>query len=422
MKKFWPLLILMALVLTTSPVAAQSDAPTSVDVQPRIYPFALWGPQSGLGFGAGLSVRNLGWDGSHMLLTAKPAAHWGRYTLGFATHNPHTAPHYGLLDLRYEKNGRYWFHGVGPASSSENRISANVEAASVRLRLGYRPGNGPLVIQPTLGLSRHTFHGIKEGLEQGSPFWRLDYRSRSSISLARSVPGEPNRSNHRTGIVGGLQVAFDIRDRAHLPTRGVLLELTGKRYVGLDDLDLRFNRYKADAYTFLPLAPHHVLTARASLTVTRSRSVLGRQTSTLPFYLLPRLGAREVPGFDRHRYFDNDRLIFSLGYRFPLFRFRDLVIVSGELAGHAANVYEDVFEQAAYTLDDRESSLQARSSYRPPDEKYPLQEAGSVGLYVAPLFRDDLFFEAAVGLSADGVSVVQFKMVQSFRALRAPFL
>ena len=48
--------------------------------------------------------------------------------------------------------------------------------------------------------------------------------------------------------------------------------------------------------------------------------------------------------------------------------------------------------------------------------------AGWVGLYVTPLFRDDVFLETAVGLGADGVSAIQFKMVHSFRALRAAFL
>lgn len=405
--------LLAALLLVGAPSADTTDTDRDIRVGVRPYPAAIYGPMAGIGFGAGVSIDHLGRTGSEFLLSAWTTEHRGEYRAAFATANPFTAKTYAILDTRYATNGRYWFHGVGPASPRDNRIAANLESADMRLRLGYRPGNGPLVIQPTIGLSRHTLHGFREDYRAIGR--QLRGRSMESIGLASSVHGKYNWSNHRTGVIGGLQLAFDTRDRAHLATRGLLVELTGQRYESLDNLDLHFNRYDANTYAFLPLAPHHVLTARARLTITGSQSAVVGSTSTLPFYLLPRLGAHDVPGFDRHRYFDNDRLIFSLGYRFPLYRYRDIVIVSGEVAGHAANVYEDVSEQAAFAIDARETFSDDRATY-------PLQAAGSVGLYIAPLFRDDLFLETAVGLSADGVSAVQFKMVQSFRALRAAFL
>ena len=398
-------LLAALLLLGPLPTAPADTAVTNREPQIGIrpYPAALWSPMAGFGFGVGVSVEHLGWTGSALLASAHVSERRGVYRAAFATADPFTATAYGIVDARYAVNGRYWFHGVGPASASNDRVAAGVDAASVRLRVGYRPRGGPIVIQPSIGLSYYGLDDIRA--RNAGALTRLSNRSRTALFGNAFIAGTADV----TGLVAGLDVALDTRDRAHFSTRGLLLQLAGKRYTSTSDLTLRFNRFSAEAYGFVPLALHHTLTARARLTVNDLREGI------MPFYLLPRLGAREVPGFDRHRFFGNDRLVLSLGYRFPLFRYRDVVLVSGEVAGHAANVYDDVFDQLRFAVGAREQFDADRATY-------PLQAAGSVGLYVAPLFRDDVFLETAVGLGADGVSAIQFKMVQSFRALRAAFL
>lgn len=394
----------LLLVLTAPSAEAQPDDPAPVDVQPRIYPFALWGPQGGFGFGAGLSVRNLGWSGSHALLTAKPAVHRGRYTLSLATNDPYTSPRYGLLDLRYERNGNQWYHGLGPGASKNHRVGLDLTTLAARLRLGAYPIGRALLIQPHVGVLHHQTHTVRN--EDSGAIDALDPRSRTALQSASGAL--PRTEDRQTGLVVGLSVALDARDRRVVPRRGVHFQGTVRRYHELRSANLRFDRYNLDVSGYVPIADYHRLALRARAALTDPHG-----NTPLPFYLLPTLDAKTLPGYSRDRFFGPDLVQFRLAYHFPFAHVQDLFITEGWISLDAGSVYNDIFDEFELNMsfDDDIPSTQAR---------YPLRSGASIGLRIAPLFKDDLFFDAALGFSPEGVSLISLGFTSDLRTLRLP--
>lgn len=397
-----PLFFALLLGLMASTAAAQSGETATPDVQPRIYPLALWGSQSGFGFGAGLSVRNLGWPGSHVLLTAKPAVHQGRYTLSGATHDPYTAPAYGLIDLRYETNGNQWYHGIGPGSRSDTRVGLDLTTMAARLRLGGYVVGRTLLLQPLIGVLHHETHAVRN--EDADARSRLDAASRRALDAAS---GElPNAAGEQTGLTYGLSVSVDTRDRQTLPLRGVHVQGVARRYTELRSADLQFDRYELSVAGYLPVSGYHrfALHARSALTDPRG-------DAPLPFYLLPQLDTQTMPGYARDRFYGPDLLHLRLAYHFPILQFRDALLAEGMVTADAGAVYSDVFDQFEFNLsfDDVISSDQKR---------YPLRTGASIGVRIAPLFKDTILFEGALGISPEGTSVIRLGFATDVRALR----
>lgn len=396
------LLFVLLLGLLAPTAAAQPGEGAPLDVQPRIYPLALYGSQSGIGFGAGLSVRNLGWPGSHILLTAKPAAHQGRYTLSGATHDPYTSRGYGLIDLRYEANGNQWFHGLGPASASDARVGLDLTTVAARLRLGGYVVGRTLLLQPLIGVLHHETHAVRN--EDAEAQSRLDAASRRALDAAR---GElPNTTDRQTGLVYGLSVSVDTRDRHTLPSRGVHVQGIARRYTELRSADLRFDRFELDLAGYLPLSGYHRLALHARTAITEPRG-----DAPLPFYLLPRLDAQTMPGYARDRFYGPDLLHLRLAYHFPILQFRDALLAEGMITADAGAVYADLFDQFEFDLsfDDAIPTGQ---------EQYPLRTGASIGLRIAPLFKDTVLFEGSLGLSPEGTSVIRLGFATDVRALR----
>lgn len=374
----------------------------SLDLGLRVYPLAFWGPQSGVGLGAGLSLKHLGWDGSQLLATALPAAHRGVYTLGFATADPYTTPLYGLLDLRVEANGRQWYYGIGPATSADHQIAVDLQSAHARLRLGGYIVPQTVLLQPHVGIAYHftrSFRNVDDGAVDA-----LDPASRAALlSGAGRLSGTGDR---QTGFTYGFDAVIDTRDLHDRPHRGVMLQARFERYTELRDADLQFNQYEANVSGYLPLAPHHTIALRAQGAVTDAEG-----TVPIPFYLVPRLDGRAVPGLRRERFFGNDLVLLGASYQFPLHRWLDLFKVEGRVGLDVASVYNDVF-------DEFEASISFDETLSAPRAQYPLRPAASLGLRLMPLFRDEVYVDVAVGISAEGVTAVRFRFTPSFRALR----
>ncbi len=395
--------VLIAPIADAQPTNAPTSDPT-LDIQPRIYPLALWGTQSGFGLGAGLSVHHLGWTGSHALLTAKPAVHQGRYTLSFATHDPYTSAGYGLIDLRYDTNGNQWYHGIGPASQEQNRVGLDRTTMAARLRLGGYVAGRALLIQPLIGVLHHQTHTVRD--EDDGAQDRLDPPSRRALNAAAGeLPGTEDR---QTGLVYGLTVAVDTRDRHTLPRRGIHVQARARRYEELRTPDLRFDRYGIDAAAYLPLSGYHRLSIQARTTITDPRG-----TAPLPFYLLPRLDAQTMPGFARDRLYGPDRIHLRLAYHFPILQFRDAFLAEGTVTVDAGNVYSDLADEFTFDLsfDDVTESNQTN---------YPLRPGASMGLQIAPLFKDTVLFEGSLGISPEGTTLIRLGFATDLRALRLP--
>jgi outer membrane protein assembly factor BamA len=205
----------------------------------------------------------------------------------------------------------------------------------------------------------------------------------------------------------GVDVRFDTRDEEEVPTRGLLLQGTWDRYAPISGPDIRFDQVDLDAYGYVPLGGAHRLAARASVTLTRSRSDV-----SVPAYLLPTVGGAVVPGWARGRFVAPDRLLASALYRFPLLHYDRLVTVGGHVGIHVAGVYDRLGDQFAPTISFDDPSL------RPGDR--PLRPSASLGARFAMPRRPHTTLELAVGVSPEGVSAVRFSFGRPLQALRPP--
>ena len=231
---------------------------------------------------------------------------------------------------------------------------------------------------------------------------------RPSSGVARFASFLPTADRSQTGARVGLDLQIDLLDAPQVPTSGVLLQGTWDRYVPIQGPDIQFDQVDLDAYGYVPLGGAHRLAARASLTLTRSRS-----TVSIPVYLLPTLDGSVVPGWGRGRFVGRDRLFASALYRFPLLHYDDLASIGGHVGAHLAGVYNRLGDQFAADVS-FEKDVHVNSGKR------PLRPSASVGLRFAMPRRDHVSLELAVGIRPEGVSAVRFSFARALQALRPP--
>lgn len=398
------LLFALCLVLAAPPAALAQQTSAEPEVSAKFYPEALWGPTPGFGIGVGVEVENVPAARMRFLATAQPAQHEGLYSLAFTTADLHAAPRYLLLKTRYATTGRQWFYGLGPAAAEGDRIAVEKRSFDAALRFGQRFFGGRLLAEPRLALRADGARDFEN--DDDGAFARLDPASQEN--LRASLGRLPGSQRAQLGLAPGLRLAFDTRDQRGLTTRGFYAEAAAHQYESLDDLDLRFRQYAFSAYGFLPmpLGERHVLALRAQLALTDR---LGG--ARVPFYLLPVLEDRLLPGFPRDRFFGHDRLALGAQYRFPVWNAFGLLELEGFLGAGAGSVYDDLGEQfdLALTFDD---------ALAPNRESYPLRPTASTGLRLLPLFRDQAFFSVAAGYSAEGFNTLTFRFVYDGQTLR----
>ena len=374
-----------------------SDAARGPSVNVRVYPFDVWGPVAGWGGGLGLVVHDGLRAGDQTLLTLAPAVHESVTTLSYASASPVEATTYVLTDVRARRTGRQWTYGVGPASSDDSRLGVEMDDAWLRLRLGHWRFDRRVLIQPEVRLRRHVVHGT--------------YVDRSPVrpEQTAALPGlnDPAFDGDQWGVQAGVNAAFDTRDRHRGATRGVLVQASWMRYAELSSGDVQIDRLTAGAYGYVPLSGSHHVALRLQAAVSTDRG-----DHPAPFYLLPKLDGRLVPGWAPERFFGADRLIGSILYRFPLVRLRDLFGLDGHLGVHAASVYNDLGEQFALDVSFDETVAA--------DGSVPLRPAASVGVRLDPLFRDETYFDLALGLSPEGVTGVRLQFTRTLDSVRPP--
>ncbi len=369
----------------------------------RVYPLALWGPKAGFGAAAGLVAHHVLRDGSVALLTVAPAQYQQVGTLSLATAHPERARRYGVATLRAENTVRRWYHGTGPASDRDDRVAVRKASVEGDLRVGVGLLGRRLVVQPRLGLR---YDAVRSAYAvEGGAFERLDGPSRTALDAALGT--RPASRDRLTHLVAGLDVTFDVRDRAYLPMRGVLLHARAERWDALEALDLRFWRVVAEAQGVVPLGGRHRLVARALAWRTEPRG-----NAPVPFYLLPTLDGRLAPGFARDRFVGRDALLGSLTYRFPLAAPLGLVLAEGFVGAYALNAYDDVTEQFAARLSFGADVDAPRAA------RVPLRPSAAVGLRLGPLFRDNALASVALGVSPEGVTAVRLRATYRLHRLR----
>ncbi|MES3630112.1 MAG: BamA/TamA family outer membrane protein [Longimonas sp.] len=385
--------------------AAQNDAEqeASVWVNPRPYLANIWGPRTGFGMGAGLSVHNLGGRGSRGLVTALVGQHQQVGTVAWSPQWRHRILGFTVVEGRVFHTRHGWFYGVGPFPQDDTRLSLHRTQLRGGVRGRYLPfGTSALRVHAQLHVVHDRIYDQRD--DDDNAFSRLDTASQAYLlSFGRSRDGSVG-TRTLTGVRPQLGLALDTRDREHGPNHGVLAHVQVGRYLDLSG-GVNFWSYEAD------LAGHVSLTDRQTLDLTaNARVARGVDGSSVPPPYLSALDAFRMPGVARGRFLARDRVLLGARYRVVARNIGNLLVLEPYVGGHAGAVYNDVFEQFAFDATIERTPL--------PTPGVPLRVSGHVGVRVAPFFRDTTFFDLALGLGPDGITGVRLRFTPTFRHLR----
>jgi hypothetical protein len=395
-------LVLIGLVAAPALHAAAPDTLRPEPVRFRVAPIfgAFYSPTHGIGVGVRAGVHNLGWQGSVMEVSAEPMQRFGRYGVRLFTGDPYEARLFAGTGLTYTVTNSFNFFGFGPQTHRSDQVRTSMERVEAELRVGgYAPGGHQLLVQPVARLYHDRFRGFE--LEENLVLSDLDPRSQAMLTRALGNPS--------TGVAYGLEVIHDLLDRPRYPSRGTMLQAAGRRYDGLGDDPFRYWGGSVVGYGFVPLGrPGFVLEARALGAFTRNAG-----ERPIPFYALPRLDGDLLGGFTRDRFVGHDVLALSAGVRVRLLEAFQLAAVDVAVTGHAANAYDDLFRQLQPGLTfDRDV---ARSEGRT-----PLRPSLGLGGYLVDLTGGRAIVSGQIGLSPEGIELVDLRFVYDFRERRPP--
>jgi outer membrane protein assembly factor BamA len=211
------------------------------------------------------------------------------------------------LFLQYRYLTRESFFGVGPHSDFEAKSSYALEKTTAQAFLGYR-------------LNENTRLNAFVEFEQNGVFRGrdTDYPSLTEVP-ADSLPGLGTRIKTATY---GLNLSFDSRDFPGRSTTGWELELSGSVSDQLSRDDFKYWKLTADVKRYVHLFYNRTLVFRVA--AERMRPFSGK---AIPFFFLSELGRREsIRGFTRGRFRDNDMLLASVEYRYPIWHAFDAVL------------------------------------------------------------------------------------------------
>jgi hypothetical protein len=401
----------------------------------RPYPLAAWGPRVGFGGGAGVVLNDMVQPGDETLATIAPAQFEQVYTLSYTTAAGPAltkADGWMMVGGRHAYTTRDWFYGFGPASAADSRVAFSLRTFQGSVRAGRYPFpdgllGGQLLIQAHARVEHYRLYDadlpdISTVPGEGSasnptPVGRTLRYAESIADLATdAVSSGANFTT--TGAVLGGDLAYDRRDRNHLPSRGVLLQASAERWLPTSGAEFAFWRTDVDAYGWLPIAGRHRIALRFRLSqvhettgATRFRDALF-DTDDLPHFVLPRLDGRDLPGLPRSRYHGRDVLAASAAYEFPIrtvLGFR----VEGHVGAYAGSAYDDIGEQFELAVYGSETLDGSRTTY-------PLRPTVAAGLRIGPQFRDDTYVDVAVGRGPEGFSAVRFSLVRRLSRPRPP--
>ncbi len=403
--------LLLLLTGAALPAGLRAQDSTRTDDVPgvalgfKFYPEALWSSSAGIGVGVGLEFENLIHPGSELLLTAEPAWHRGLYSASFFTADPYEAPAYGMLGVFYRDDGAYYFFGLGPGSSKDNRVAVEFRALETEARVGLYALDHRLLIQPNVRYHRLDTNDFRD--KDPRAFEQMDPESRRMLLFLKGNmdTGFGERWETLDGFSLGMDLAYDRRDDPKLTRKGVLLTLTGRYFVSRQPSDIQFGVYGLGVYGFVPLSARgDVLALRALAMTTDDRSDF-----PLPFYLLPTLGKSLVTAFSSNRFVGDDLLLLTAEYRRPLFNGFNVMGMEGVVGVSAGNVYDNFFDQF-------ELGLSFDRDMAPGQVRYALRPAVEMGVRL--LKFDEVFLTAMLGYSAEGIGLNLTKFIHPLQSRR----
>ena len=392
------------LLFGVAPALADTYADTSrsenqrIETQFKVYPSPIWGRTAGFAAGVGYEIENLMLPGSRLLATAKPGQFLGRYTLTYFAADPFKAPVYGLANVYYETTGHQWYYGVGPASARGAQMIIEKHMVEAEVRLGLQPLNRRVFVQPVVKYLRHDVDGFK-AYDTGA----TSKLSPESLSNLLSSAGMlPNSTDFYEGFGYGLAAGIDLRDNPIRTGKGLLVQGFANRYDFGGVPEPAYDQYGVSAYAYVPVGTN-TLALRVNTQLTSNRG-----EGDIPFFLLPSLHGRMLPGYSWDRFFGMDLLAVNLEYIVPLFDLYRWVAMDALVSVGAANVYDDISEQF-------EPSVSFDKRLEPNQETYPLRPSAAVGFQVESFTRFDLDIRVLLGWGTEGMRLVKFGFVQDLR-------
>ncbi|MFC1489702.1 BamA/TamA family outer membrane protein [Candidatus Latescibacterota bacterium] len=149
------------------------------------------------------------------------------------------------------------------------------------------------------------------------------------------LPGiEEKTQNTRVQI----EIMYNSINRMKRPTAGILFSLDGGLSKDLENNDYAFSKYSASYRQFFHVKYNRTFSLRFAFE--RTQPLSGKK---VPFYYMSELGETEtIRGFRRGRFRDNDMVLGSLEYRYPIWREwidAGLFIDAGQVS---SNILEEV--------------------------------------------------------------------------------
>lgn len=387
---FWRPVCQTVISPDTTIVSDTSNSFDEIDLKPRFYPGSFYSNTYGFGIGVGIEVQNAVGSGSSLLFAVRPAEHRGLYSASLYTADPYESSVFGFLSVLFGDTGRQRFWGLGPYSSRSNLVYVERKYIEVETRLGLRPHGTQLILQPGLQFvySNAIDYQIEGNLSDLDP---------ASIENLQSLLSDQN--DEIPGVAIGFETALDSRDSMAGTRHGMLLQATAYRWWLFTRQVSAYNRFSLSSYGFIPISRKGTLALRAVLMLTRAQP-----RTDIPFFFLPRLDRRLIPGFPSYRFYDRDVLVFGAEYRHHLLNILDLTGIEVLFSLNAGSVYQNVFNDFA-------ASVSLKKDLRKENPVPSLRPTAGLGFRLFSASADRVYFTGMLGLSAEGFSLLTFRFV-----------
>ncbi len=340
-------------------------------------PSAFYSPTNGFGAGVGWNLRHAVIPDDHGRLRIRAQQYRQSIELDWASARPGGTESGVVVSLFGFRNLRERYYGLGPsaARSEELILKRNEMRSEIRGRFVSETG---LWIQP-----RALFRIGKL----------------ASFQPARGAPDGGDAITHLNKLTASGRLAgFDLgMDTGWTSKSGasVQFHLTRRSYgSSIGQTVGGFLLQQSIEFT-----PARRLAFRASLDRTLWR------TEFLPYFLQPRLDDRLAPGWDRFRFYGNDRLVLGATYLWPLVSILRSHVIQGVAALTVSQVYDDLFEQFSPSI----ALAPNRENF---DGNVPLEPTFGLGWQLLSLRDGNTPIQVTLGFSAEGFVTTAFRVRQ----------
>ncbi len=235
----------------------------------------------------------------------------------------------GFLDIyfRYEYSPQMDYYGEGPSSSVEDRSSYALTDYRGWVRGGWRFFDYLSVGGTAGGLQVHTGSGKRSGVPS------IEDQFDPSTIPGLFVGGDFMHT--------GVFAEVDWRDNPGGPRFGGFYKIEFTKFWDLTDAD-EFNFHRVEAIVD-QYWPYHNRTRVFALHL-RGTYTFSSEDQQIPFYLQPTLGGNDnLRGFERYRFYANNRFYVNLEHRWHSFAGMDvaLFVDAGKVSNNARLLYRE---------------------------------------------------------------------------------